>query len=92
MVPFEDLVAVTRALVELLEKVLVCHRTLGPKTTEMATAFPLEMSLTVKSRTLLEFIMGSKTVRSVALAAYTESSMSDGNLGEYVTVPANIVP
>jgi len=66
MVAFGNFSALTHACVELLMKVDSRHRTLGPKITDVVTVMLVFASLSVNSKTLLEFKVGSKTVRRVA--------------------------
>lgn len=69
IVPFgnEDFSALTHALVELLTKLEACHWTLGPRMTEECTVVPVFANVTVNSRILLEFSVGPRTVRNVAV-------------------------
>jgi len=66
MVPFGNFSALTHACVELLMKVDSCHKTLGPKITEVVIVVLVFVNLSVNSKTLLEFNAGSKTVCNVA--------------------------
>lgn len=91
MVPFENLSALTHAVVELLTKVDSRHRALGPKITEVVTVILVVTSLNVNSKTLLEFNIGSKTVFSVAFPVKQRFSMKGGSSGKHVTVPADMV-
>jgi hypothetical protein len=91
MIPFSNFVAFIPALLEELKKVDDCHSTFWPKSTCEVALICVVPSLSVSSRSLLEFPVGSRpasnTRLSVAFAVKDIVSMSNGRSDFCVMTP-----